>query len=516
MKKYILSIIIASVFWGCKEFLDVIPDKSGSAIIYHMDQLDGLMGNAFMYNGSSYIWTESIFASDDVEIPPYWYSKGGTSLISYGVSVWDSTYYVNGIDAASWQSIYMNMFNFNTVLENLDKVIQTSPQKHDQIKGEALFGRAYFHFQALVMYSKYDLKAPGIGYKDNSFPPPSGVPSRETVEYTITRIEQDLNDAEIALTAAGRTTFEIRRNFRITLPTLNAFRARFELYRGNYDKALIAANAALTAYSVLLDVKTDPLYDIKNPTSVNLLDASGAVVGKLPYYESTQVLAKGREMVDLYPEFYLPQTSDLYFSSRAVPMSESLYNLFDKQNDDRWKYFYNNNYNVVKSTGLVTGGFAYVHQQNMNPWEYHTYHRFVGGSSNSGKRFILGPTTAEMYLIKAECLARKSQTAEAKAALVTLRNTRFSSVSAASAITGTVQDVVDERRREFAGTLRWYDLKRLNGKENANITIKKKRHTMLTDLTSPIIDVELKPNDPFYAIPIPFSQLVLMGWQQNK
>jgi len=516
MKKYIISILLASTFMGCTKYLDVVPDKSGSAVIYHMDQLNGMMGNAFMYNNNTYLWTEAIFASDDVEISPYWYSKGGNSAISYGISVWEKSYYEQGIDPCSWSSTYASMFTFNTVLENLDKVTQTTPQIRDQVKGEALFARAYFHFCGLVMYSQYDLKAPGIGYKDNSYPPPSGVPSRETVEYTINRIDADLNEAEKALKAAGKTTFEIKRNFRITVPTLNAFRARFELYRGNYEKALEAANAALTAYNVLLDVKTDPLYDIKNPSNVNTLDADGKVTGKLPYYELTQVLAKGREMIDLYPEFYLPHTADLYFSARAVPMSESLYNLFDKDNDDRFTRFYKNNYCVAKVTGLVTGGLKYDVQQNLKPWEYHTYHRFVSNSGSSGKKFLLGPTTAEMYLIKAECLARKGQAAEAKAALVTLRNTRFSSSTAASNISGTVQDVIDERRREFAGTLRWYDLKRLNGKENANITIKKKRHSVITDLTSPIIEVQLKPNDPFYAIPIPFSQIVLMGWEQNK
>ena len=75
--KYLSGIILTGVLTGCTSFLNVKPDKSGSSIIYHMDQLVDLMGNAYMYgvNGGRFIWTESIYMSDDCTIYPYYYSK---------------------------------------------------------------------------------------------------------------------------------------------------------------------------------------------------------------------------------------------------------------------------------------------------------------------------------------------------------------------------------------------------------------------------------------------------------
>lgn len=188
--------------------------------------------------------------------------------------------------------------------------------------------------------------------------------------------------------------------------------------------------------------------------------------------------------------------------------------MFDKENDARWLYFYNNNYIPCNESSFSTGGFDVEEQKNLKEWERHTYLRFAA-SWMSGKYFLLGPTTAEMYLIRAECYARKGETGKAKEDLVTLRKTRFMNDASASDIEGTIQNVIDERRREFAGVLRFYDLKRLNFGEDANITVTRKKHQDIYDFDSQIIEVSLKPDDSFYAIPVPAAELKLMGWEQN-
>lgn len=519
MKKTIILIAaLACLMTSCSDFLDENPDKSGNSVIYHIDQLDALMGDYEIYNNANnYLWNEMLFTSDDVEFNPYLYSKNLFSDKVYTVYSWNRDIFENEktIESCSWTGTYKSMFVFNTVLDNLDKVEQTSPEVNNMIRGEALFGRAYFHFFGLVAFAKYDMDAMGIGYRDNVSPGVS--PKRETVRYTLSRIDEDLDNAEKALSRAGRTEFEIKRNFRVTLPTVYAFRARVELYKGDYEKALKYAELALSKYNYLLDFKKEPLYEVFNEkgNDANMLDKDGNVVGVLPHYEMTLLLAKGQEQVSNYPEAYLPHCAGLYFSSRAMPMSESLYNLFDKENDERFKRFYGNNNVVTKFLSKMEKGFTYESQQNLKEWEYHTYVRFVNSSGSASKNFILAPTTAEMYLIKAECLARQSKISEAKAVMETLRATRFTTTESANKIGGTVEDVINERRREFAGVLRWYDIKRLNGKENANITIKRKVCSDPYDPTSEIIEIELKPNDSFYAFPIPFNQLNLMGWEQN-
>ncbi|MEG0518163.1 MAG: RagB/SusD family nutrient uptake outer membrane protein [Bacteroidales bacterium] len=518
MKKFIYILLFGFFASSCSSFLDVKPDKTGNSDIYHIDQLVDLMGNPYMYitiGGTAYVWTELVFASDDCEISPYYYLKGGIGDVSYGVSIWNKpTFDTENVEGCTWQSAYKNMFTFNVVLENVDKVLQTTLQKKEMVRGEALFARAYFHFCALVAFAKYDENAPGIGYRDNTSP--NSTPTRETVKYTLNRIAKDIDDAEKALTLAGKTQFEQKRNFRITLPTLYAFKARFELYRGNYSDALDASQKALNGHSKLVDFKNDPLYKIYNPLDINILDKTGAPTGKkLHYYEMTDLLSEGSKAVSEYEELYLPHVTDMYFSDRVVPISKDLYDIFNKKDDERWKRFYNNNYNIAKVGSLSKDGFKYEDQINLNPWEYHSYHRFIIKNSYSGKLYIVGPTTAEMMLIKAECLAREGKTLQAQATLRELRQTRFTTIESANDIGGSVQDVLDERRRELTAIFRWYDIKRLNGRENANITITKKRLTNISDKSSPIIITELKPNDPFYALPITTPQLTLMGWENN-
>ena len=119
------------------------------------------------------------------------------------------------------------------------------------------------------------------------------------------------------------------------------------------------------------------------------------------------------------------------------------------------------------------------------------------------------PSVPEMMLIKAECIARGIKGDEsADAILKRLRSNRFPS-SYTDNIGGTLKDVLDERRRELAFVIRWYDLKRYNAlddtgvPEYSSIPVKKLMYNNVQDLTSGVKIYELKPNDPKYAIPIP-------------
>ena len=40
---------VVTLFCSCDNFLDETPNKSGSAYIYHMDQLYGMMGSPDLY-----------------------------------------------------------------------------------------------------------------------------------------------------------------------------------------------------------------------------------------------------------------------------------------------------------------------------------------------------------------------------------------------------------------------------------------------------------------------------------
>src|SRR5690606_20702313 len=144
----------------------------------------------------------------------------------------------------------------------------------------------------------------------------------------------------------------------------------------------------------------------------------------------------------------------------------------------------------------------------------HAYIRFASSAGSSGKYYILGMTTAEMYLIKAECLARDGKPGDAATVLRTLRRTRFTTNESADAIGGSLQEVLDERAREMSELWRIFDIKRLNGAENAGIKIVRHVLTDPSNLGSEKV-IEILPNDKRYAIPFDLTQVLLMKWEQN-
>lgn len=536
--KLFLGILLAGMMGlaSCSDYLDETPDKSGSAYIYHMDQLYGMMGSPDLYlldvASSSYLaygfvgsyWGEQVYLNDAVEFDPEFYvwgmesgNDGGYDIYSWNNEELTDQYTMELTWTPSWDRIY----RFNTVLENLDLVQQTTQAVHDQVKGEALFGRAYYHFILLVQYSLWDEDAPGIGYRDNTTA--GEVPERQTVGYTLERIYADLDSAQIALTAAGRTSFDFETNFRPTVPTVQAFRARVDLYRGNYESALQNATAALNAYSVLEDFKNAQEYTLYPSTEVYLLDKTNSrVVDTIRTYTMTDLNNRGAEAVAEYTEFYLPNmTAEIYYG--VIPISEIFYNLWDKDNDARWLHFYTSYESLLRATGVcesitlpsgttLFNAISWENQQwlNKQPWSCHNYKRF----SCNGAGSFLGMTTAEMYLIKAECEARAGNTGDAAEDLRTLRRTRFYDQAAAEDIQGTIQDVLDERSREMGTVWRFFDIKRLNGAENAGISISREILTDPTDLNS-VTTLEIAPDDPRWALPFYNIEAELMGWEQN-
>ena len=533
---FLITFLLGAVtmFCSCNDFLDETPNKSGSAYIYHMDQLYGMMGSPDLYlmetAETDYLdWgmTESymywqLLLGDAVEFDPkFWYDGMQGSLSSaYEVYCWnkeklEEQFNMGILWTPSWNRIY----TCNTVLENLDKVIQTTENIRYQVEGEARFGRAYYHFMLLTQFCLWKEEAPGIGYREDT--DAQGIPARQTVGYTLSRIYEDLQLAESALTKAGRTTFDFKHNFRPTIPTVQAFRARVDLYRGNYESALSNASAALEAHRTLVDFKNDPLYELFPSTEFHLLDPTDSRIEQtLTAKVMTEINNRGCELIPEYEELYLPNLTSLDYGGR-VPISESFYKLFDQENDARWIHFYNNYASLSYASGIlhtleiegktVKNCIKWTDQQWLKPWWFQTYIRF----NNYGSYGLIGMTTAEMYLIKAECLARSNKTGDAAEILKTLRRTRFMNENAANNIGGSVQNVLDERMREMGAEWRFFDIKRLNGAENAGIAI---RRQILSDITDPnsVTELVIAPDDPRWALPFNPQEAENMGWQQNE
>ena len=538
MKKniiYILSFISAiigsSMLTGCKDFLDETPNKSGSAYIYHMDQLKELSGSLdlYLYSAANSVYitygitgdymSDQIFMTDAIDIDPEYFTYGlkGSSN-NYLLWTLNNEEMTNNQFRmyTTWNPSWERIYRFNTILANIDKVEQTTQREHDQFAGEAYFGRAYYHFMLMVQYCLWNENAPGIGYREGTSP--EEVPARETVGYTLGKIYNDLDKAEELLAKAGCTKFIPKTNFRPSVPTVKAFRARVDLYRGNYDSALKNANEALAAHSTLVNFIDDSNYKLSPSTTFSLLNENNdEIKGKIPANVPLNLWNLKLQQVSVYDELFLPNVT----SGDFCPVSERVYNLFDRENDARWIYFYNSNYPLMFASGSFTK--AYIDgvqvpycitnetQKWLKPWHAHCYYRFHG----NGPVKMLGMTTAEMMLIKAECLARDGKTDEAAQVLKDLRKTRFLNIEAANNIGGSVQDVLDERERDTPNIWRFYDIKRLNGAEKAGISVVREVLANPTDINSKTT-LTITPDDPRWAMPIYNGEIANMGWKQNE
>ena len=216
------------------------------------------------------------------------------------------------------------------------------------------------------------------------------------------------------------------------------------------------------------------------------------------------------------PEIYLPcMSSDA--STLALPISESFYNLFtDKEHDARWTSYYDSGYTYMMASGvsveIQNGGITWATQQWLKPWMFNTYWHYMG---QNGPSCIVGMTTPEMYLTKAECLARAGRTDEAAEVLRTLRRTRFTNETAANNIGGSVEEVLDERSREMGPFWRFYEAKRLNGAEHAGIELRREILANTADPAS-VTEIVIPADDPRWALPFYATECELMGWEQNE
>ena len=121
-----------------------------------------------------------------------------------------------------------------------------------------------------------------------------------------------------------------------------------------------------------------------------------------------------------------------------------------------------------------------------------------------------GLATDELYLIKAECAARRDDVPAAQTYLNELLVHRFRTGTYTPLSFSNGEDalthVLRERRKELVWRgLRWQDLKRLN-REGHNITLTRQVNG---------ITYTLPPNDPRYVFPIPDDEIALSDIQQN-
>ena len=360
----------------------------------------------------------------------------------------------------NYSNIYRIVFNANTVLEQLKKIDDSNGNTYNSIMGAALFFRAYAFYQLAQVYcvayksgdAEYNRSHLGLPIRLSSDFEERSV--RSSLEETYGQIEKDLLQAVELL--PDKAEVAMRPSKLASLAMLG----RLYLTMGVYDKALLYTDRALSINSVLMDYKdrdfqiTTP-FEILNPETIFL-----------SYNATVSAIDPSMANVDT-----------ILYRSYA-------------DNDDRKTLFFN-----PKTDGTVAFKGSYI------------------GFYNSV--FFNGIATDELYLIKAECLARQGQLELAKTTLKSLLDKRYrNDFTFPETIQGqdaVLSYILDERRKEllFRG-LRWTDVRRLNFDPRFKKDLK--RNLLLDGAWKTF---ELPANDKRYAFQLPEDVIQLSGMQQN-
>lgn len=432
---------------GCESFLDGKPDKQ-QVVPATLADLQALLDNSSVIHDSDPSVSE-------ISADTYYLTEEDWASLTEEyrrVYTWEKDNLFAPGSTNNWAYSYRPVYTANTVLENTALIDRhaTNQAQWNNVRGQALFTRGKSFLQIAGIWA--------LAYEENTAATDLGIPLRLTTDFsakstraslgeTYARILSDLQEAVTLLPATQVHPVRPSR------PAAYALLARTCLYMRRYDAAAAYADSALQLHSALLDfntLNTAATYPFRG--------------------ENREIMTRSIMRV--------PAPLNV---SRGKIISE-LYHSYAEDDLRKTAYFRDN------KNG--TYGFK--------------------GSYEGAANLFSGIATDEVYLVRAEALARLGRVESAMENLNTLLVTRWRTGTFIPFAAATPQEalalILQERRKELLMRgLRWMDLKRLN-KEGAGLTLTR----TLNGRT-----YTLPPNDPRYALPIPEDVVALSGIQQN-
>lgn len=358
---------------------------------------------------------------------------------------------------SDWTSPYTAIETANVILDNLEKIpVETTidKEKSEQLKAMAFFVRAYYHYGLSQLY----MPAYNAGTANTDW----GIPLKlsSDVNEKMTRASsQKTYDCIIADIKAALSQLPVKpdKKYLPSLPAAFGLLSRVYLSMQDYKEAGLYADSCLQLYNTLID------YNSIYSTS----DAPFSQFNAEDIYDTQAA----------YP-------SALYQGNAKV--DSLLYNSFSDK-DMRKQAFFSSN-----------GDGTYFFKGNYT------------GKVNDPTMFT-GIATDEMYITRAECLARQGDSLDALNDLNTLLQNRFQNGSfvpySLPKEGGILKLILNERRKELMfRELRWTDLRRLNKEPEFMDTL----HRYINGK-----EYVLLPGSNQYTLQIDRRSVQISGIQQN-
>ncbi|MGJ1537612.1 RagB/SusD family nutrient uptake outer membrane protein [Sphingobacterium multivorum] len=371
-----------------------------------------------------------------------------------GIYLWKKSYPAFEF-SGDWQFSYRAIMIANIAMETLERLQEDQSSLGRQLMGEALFIRAFNNYNLAMIYTPL-----GNETMDKAL----GIPLRYSSDYTEPIVRTTLGETYNAI-------WDDLKESLLLLPELAehpnrpskvavlALMARISLALDDYENAERYANQALDIYSTLLDLnEVDVTKDFPFPFLHN-------EIIYMSFGDRGDPIVNDNIYIDKY-----------------------LYDLYDSADLRKQAYFYK------KDNGEI--GFK---------------GNYVGAQFST---FFAGLATDELYLISAECAARKNNLSAATDRLNTLLESKWSNgkfVPLTFADHNVALDrILKERRKElvFRG-VRWSDIKRYNRDEALQTTL------VRVDAEGNTL-AELPPLDQRFYWLIPDDVIRISKIQQNQ
>lgn len=444
----LLLIISSTLNLSCKKFLEERPDRK-LVVPKTIADLQSILDNARIHEqdpNSCERSSDNFYITSD-NYDALFFQEDKNAYI------WSGSYLLVPGALNEWGYMYQNIFLANSVLEAYEDIQIADADADDaaSVKGMALFVRGRALYNALAQWAKaYDESTADqdLGVSLRKTPNFTDATTRATNRQCYDQVLEDLKESGELLPVTSIHPV------RPSKAAAYAMLARVYLSMRKYDSAYLYADKSLALKSDLLDFN-----DITNTAITYPMTRFNKEV----IYDSWMMPS---------PLLNIPRskTDSILFQSYAA-------------NDLRRSVYF-----LVGTDGAA--GF-----------------RASYSGSNTG---FSGLATDEVYLIRAECLARKGNTVPAMNDLNLLLAKRWKAGTfnpfTANNPEEALEIILRERRKELLlRGLRWTDIKRLN-KEGYNIIPKRIVHGQEYTLT---------PNERRYALPIPEDVIAMTGMQQN-
>ncbi|MNV27522.1 SusD family protein [compost metagenome] len=373
---------------------------------------------------------------------------------------------------------YTAIDNFYRVIDRVNRVLTALPNAsaetasdkdlRTKVKGEALFLRAYAHFELFRYYCKnYDPAGLGMMYMTE---PSLKARPRDLMGPYFENILKDIADAKPLMAQ------DVADVYRANLLSAVGLNARVALYMRNWTEAEKSATEYINALPLASKTEFAEIW-----TDVSKKELA---------FKLARTVTAGRVGGIYRGVFAKNAAGDLVAPANIlwVP-SDKLWNMFDQMNDIRFK-----EYLIDESIlAAVTG----------KPSKIVNKYRGTGyATTNESVNDIKVFRTAEMYLIRAEARAEQGQftgTNSGESDLNTLREARINGYTNQTFTSkeALIQSIMDERFKELAFEgHRFWDLKR------RGLPIQR----LPSDAPTPA-SATLPANDYHFVLPIPNAEI---------